>query len=82
MTQLSHNRIYNIVAHYAEITGVHVSPHGFRHARATHIANVEIWPITYVQRMLGHTSLATTQKYVHANDDMVRDCMMKKYNNQ
>jgi integrase len=59
-----------------------MSPHGLRRARATHLANVERWPIAYVQRLMGHTSINTTQHYVSVNDDMVRDYLMKKYKNQ
>ena len=43
---------------------MHLTPHGFRHAFATHLmqhhANVR-----HVQEMLGHAKLETTERYVH-----------------
>lgn len=43
-----------------------VSPHGLRHTYASHLA--EQMPVTYVQAMLGHGSLATTERYIsHLN---------------
>lgn len=40
-----------------------IHPHGFRHAYACHLG--ERVPLHYLQTMLGHTSLAVTEKYLH-----------------
>ncbi|HVA01782.1 MAG TPA: tyrosine-type recombinase/integrase [Terriglobia bacterium] len=59
--------VYCIVrraAERAEIEGK-VSPHWFRHAHASHALDRGA-PIHLVQATLGHASLATTSRYLHA----------------
>jgi site-specific recombinase XerD len=50
----------------AEKAGIHkrVHPHGFRHTHAVELLR-EGCPITVIQRQLGHTSLATTERYLN-----------------
>ena len=43
-----------------------VSPHWLRHAHATHALEYGHAPIHLVQATLGHASVATTSKYLHA----------------
>jgi len=49
----------------------------FRHTRITRWAKV--LPLPVVQRLAGHTSIATTMRYVHINDDDVRSAMAKEH---
>lgn len=49
----------------AERIGKKVSPHWFRHASASHALDAGA-PIHVVQQSLGHASLASTSRYVHA----------------
>ena len=59
--------IYRVVSQAAERAGIagKVSPHWFRHAHASHALDRGA-PIHLVQATLGHASLATTSRYLHA----------------
>ncbi len=60
-------RVYQIVATAAERAGIQgkVSPHWLRHAHASHSLERGA-PIHLVQQTLGHASVATTSRYLHA----------------
>ena len=62
--------VNRIVAAAAERAGVGspVSPHWFRHAHASHALDRGA-PIHLVQATLGHASVATTGRYLHARPD-------------
>ena len=50
----------------------HVSPHTLRHSAAVHYL-VGGAPITFVQNLLGHESLATTGIYTQLVDEMAKE---------
>jgi integrase/recombinase XerD len=60
-------RVEYMVRDAAERAGIDkpVSPHWLRHSHATHAIENGA-PIHLVQKTLGHSSLATTEKYLHA----------------
>ncbi len=67
--QYSAKSIQNIVKKTSQKAGIQrpVSPHILRHSFATHLVENGT-DIRYVQELLGHTSLKTTQVYTHITD--------------
>ncbi len=67
---LGYHALGNLIARHAKAAGVKkkVTPHLWRHTCATHLlqnrANVR-----YVQELLGHKSLATTERYLRLTID-------------
>jgi integrase/recombinase XerC len=57
---------------------VHVSPHGLRHAFASHLL-AEGADLRAIQEMLGHKSLATTQKYTQVSIKQLMDVYDKSH---
>lgn len=64
---LKPNQIRNIIARAGKRAGIegNVSPHWLRHSHASHSLDRGA-PIQLVQSTLGHASVATTSKYLHA----------------
>lgn len=64
---LDRTQVYRIVARAAKRAGIQgkISPHWLRHAHASHSLERGA-PIHLVQATLGHSSIATTSRYLHA----------------
>jgi site-specific recombinase XerD len=80
-SQLSPRYIHAMVVRYATRAGVMrattegdrpIHPHVLRHSYATRLCEAGV-PIHDVQKALGHASLATTQVYLHVNDEKLAD---------
>ena len=67
--RISARYIQDRIALYRRLLGivVPVSPHSLRHGFATYLAEKGASPAA-IQRLLGHESLQTTTRYVHASD--------------
>ena len=71
-SRLSGSELYHIVKKYIREAGlsdkltVHSARHGFA---ATTLS--QGMPITHLQRLLGHSNLSTTERYVHLRNDQV-----------
>ncbi|MFN5757183.1 MAG: site-specific tyrosine recombinase [Planctomycetia bacterium] len=71
--RLSRMRIWEIVRRQAEQAGVpaDIGPHTLRHSFATHLVAGGV-DLRHVQEMLGHASIATTQRYTHVDAGRLR----------
>ena len=67
---LCRKQVYQIVQQAASRAGIEakVSPHWLRHSHASHSLDRGA-PLSLVQQTLGHSTIATTQKYLHAKPD-------------
>ncbi len=67
--KISPNYLEDKVKKYRELLGfnIPISPHSIRHAFATYLAESGANPVA-IQILLGHESLDTTTRYVHASD--------------
>jgi len=67
--KISPNYLEERVKKYRELLGLNIpiSVHGIRHAFATYLAESGANPVA-IQILLGHESLDTTTRYVHASD--------------
>lgn len=74
---LSTSSVRTRLAGAAESAGVsrRVTPHMLRHSAATQLIESGV-DIRFVQRLLGHASLATTEIYTHVTDRALRNAVM------
>lgn len=78
--RLSDQSIRIIVKKLAVNSGIkkNVTPHMFRHSFATLLLEKDV-DIKYIQSLLGHSSIMTTQIYTHANREKQRQILRSKH---
>lgn len=57
---------------------IHITPHMFRHSVATLLLEEDV-DIRYIQRILGHSSINTTQIYTHVTSSKQREILRTKH---
>lgn len=78
--RLSEQSVRNMIINYANQAGIplHITPHMFRHSFATLLLEEDV-DIRYIQQMLGHSSITTTQIYTHTSINKQKSILTIKH---
>ena len=78
--RMTEQSVRNMINFYCKQCGVdmHITPHMFRHSFATLLLEEDV-DIRYIQRMLGHSSITTTQIYTHVTSARQKEILKTKH---
>ena len=78
--KLSDQSVRFMINRYAALAEIeqHITPHMFRHSFATLLLEQDV-DIRYIQKMLGHSSISTTEIYTHVSSAKQKDILVNKH---
>ena len=81
--RLSEQSVRFMINKYAnKVSGnIHITPHMFRHTFATMLLEADV-DIRYIQHILGHSSITTTEIYTHVSSAKQRQILKRKHPRQ
>lgn len=79
-TAMSRVIVFLIIKELVQKAGIYknISPHTFRHSFATHLLQNGA-DLRFIQEMLGHSSITTTEIYTHLKNEELREVILKHH---